>query len=200
MAQAADLQTFDGNIDHFGSNPYVADEKLPVRFYMGSEEDPARTEEEKRPCFRPCEYIVIYNSKDNVVERPVRDTDKQRWPRAYGMWKSTGESTPGAGGTPLEHFPMLNRAQVEELKYFKIFTVEALADWPDSGMERFMGAQKLKAMAKAYLQAAEGSKPVLEMQKQLEQRDQQILVLMDQVTKLCDQLEKIMKQVGEPAA
>lgn len=195
--QAQDLQTFDGNIDHFNvANPFIADEKLPVRFYMGSEVDGVRTEAEHRPCYKPCEMIVIYNSKDNIVERPVRPTDIQRWPRSYQIWKATGESTPGASGTPLDMFPLVTRAQVEELKYFKIFTVEQLADFPDSQMQQFMGAQKLKNMAVVYLQAVEGHKPLLEMQKQLEQRDVQISSLMEQVSKLCDQMEIMMKDRG----
>src|SRR5262245_11380904 len=98
------MEVFEHDIAQFNpQHPYQGDEKLPVRFYMGAIKDDDATEKAARPIFRDVECIQIYNSKDNVIDRPVRDTDKQRWPRAYQAWKNTGESEPGATGTRLEH-------------------------------------------------------------------------------------------------
>jgi hypothetical protein len=186
------METFQADIAHFNpNNPYTGDERTPVQFYMGVLVNDAKSTEAGRPIHEDVEYIRILNSKDNILDRPVRDTDKQRWPRAYAAWKATGESTPGAGGTRLEQWPLVSRAQVEEFKYFKIYTVEQLAEIPDSIGGQIMGVQRLKAMAKAHVEIAKGEAPLLKMQAALEERDATIAGLTDQVAKLAKRLDKM---------
>jgi hypothetical protein len=188
------LQTFDSDIEHFDPrNPYKGDEKLPVRFYMGAVPDDAKTASEGRPIFRDVECIQIFNSKDNVIDRPVRDTDKQRWPRAYQAWKNTGDGEPGAVGTRLEHWPLMTRAQVEEFKFFKVFTVEQLAALPDSTVQKMVGAVKLKQMAQLAVEAAKGDEPFRRLQGEIEKRDGQIAELGAEVRRLTALIEEKMK-------
>lgn len=179
------METFEGNLDHFNpNNPHAGDEKLPVQYYMGLIKDEDESERAGRPIYKDVECIRIFNSKDNIIDRPVRDTDKARWPRAYAVWKQSGASTPGATGTRLEHWPQLSRAQAEEFKYFKIFTVEQLAEIPDSVAHNFMGIQKYKALARAYVEAAKGEVPLLKMRAELEKRDGVIAELVAEVKRL----------------
>lgn len=181
------LQTFDSDISHFDPrNPYVGDEKLPVRFYMGAVPDDAETARQGRPMFRDVECIQIFNSKDNVIDRPVRDTDKKRWPGAYNAWKQSGDGEPGAVGTRLEHWPQMSRAQVEEYRYFKVFTVEQLAAMPDSTVQKIMGASKLKQLAQLYVEAAKGEAPFQRLQAEIEKRDGQIAELTAEVRRLSE--------------
>lgn len=188
------LQTFDSDISHFDPrNPYKGDEKLPVRFYMGTMPDDEATKTQGRPIFRDVECIQIFNSKDNVIDRPVRDTDKQRWPGAYQAWKQSGASEPGSVGTRLEHWPLMTRAQCEEYKYFKIFTVEQLAELPDSIVQKVMGATKLKQAARLYVEAAKGDAPLRAMQQELEKRDGTIEELRSEVTRLTKLVEERLK-------
>ena len=190
------MQTFEANIEHFDPrNPYAGDEKTPIQFYMGVLQNDAKTLESGRPIFDDVECIKIYNSKDNIIDRPVRDTDQRRWPRQYAAWKATGESVPGASGTRLEHWPMLSKGQAEELKYFKVFTVEQLAEMPDSTGQHIMGMQKLKVLAKAHMEVAKGEAPLLKMQAELEERDSKIAALEDQVAKLGKRLDKLLNKV-----
>src|SRR5262245_29482374 len=142
------MEMFEHDIAQFDPrNPYKGDERQPVQFYMGTQPDDAATAAKGRPIYKDYECIKIFTSKDNIIDRPVRDTDKQRWPGAYAAWKQTGESVPGAVGTRLEHWPLMTRAQVEEYRYFKVFTVEQLAELPDSTVQKIMGAPKLKQLA-----------------------------------------------------
>ena len=185
------MQTFEADISHFDPrNPYKGDEKLPVRFYMGAVPDDAETTKHGRPIFRDVECIQIFNSKDNVIDRPVRDTDKQRWPGAYGAWKQSGASEPGAVGTRLDHWPLMTRAQVEEFKFFKVFTVEQLAELPDSTVQKIMGAPKLKQMARLAVEAAKGEEPFRRMQAELDKRDGQIAELGAEVKRLTKLIEE----------
>lgn len=185
------LQTFDSDLSHFDPrNPYKGDEKLPVQFYMGCIPDDGETAKQGRPIFRDVECIKIFNSKDNVIDRPVRDTDRQRWPGAYGAWKQTGASEPGASGTRLEHWPLMTRAQVEEYRFFKVYTVEQLAELPDSTVQKIMGAVKLKQMAKLAVEAARGEEPFRRMQAEIEKRDGQVAELTSEVRRLTKLIEE----------
>lgn len=191
------LGTFDANISHFNpGNPYSGDERIPIQFYMGTTPDNAATETAGYPKFKDEEYIRIFNSKDNIIDRPVRVTDKQRWPRQYQAWKLTGESEPGAAGLKLEAWPQITRAQAEEFKYFKVYTVEQLAELPDSIAGGINGIQRLKALAKAHLETARGELPLLKMQMELEARDGQINELTAAVRNLSEQLTELTKKVA----
>lgn len=194
------MDTFEADLSHFDPrNPYKGDERLPVTFYMGAVLDDAATEREGRPIFRDCECIKIYNSKDNIIDRPVRDTDIKRWPGAYNAWKQTGESVPGATGTRLEHWPLMTRAQVEEYRFFKIFTVEQLAELPDTVTQKIMGAVKLKQLAKLAVEAARGDEPFRRLQGEIDKRDGQISELTAEVRRLTTIVEKMAKGVTQPA-
>ena len=186
------MQTFDGNLDHFDPrNPNAGDDRTPVQFYMGAMPDQTATEKEGRPMFQDMEYIRIMTSKDAIIDRPIRDVDKQRWPRAYQAWKATGVSEPGSAGTPLSAWPLMTRAQVEEYKYFKIFSVEQLAEATDNLGQQIMGFQKLKALAKAYVEVSKGNAPLLQMQSQIDTLASQNASLVDQISKLTTALEKM---------
>lgn len=189
------LQTFDSDITHFDvNNPYVrgpaGDDKLPCQFYMGAIRDDAASEKEGRPIYRDEECIRIFNSKDNIIDRPVRDTDKARWPGKYAAWKQTGVSEAGAAGTRLENWPAMTRAQAEEFKYFKVFTVEQLAELPDSVAQKIMGAAKLKQMAKLTVEAARGEEPFRRMQADSEKKDGEISFLKAEVERLSKLMEE----------
>jgi hypothetical protein len=191
------LQTFESDVSQFDPrNPYKGDEKLPVQFYMGCIPDDAATEKEGRPIYRDVECIKIYNSKDNIIDRPVRDTDKKRWPGAYAAWKQSGESEPGASGTRLEHWPLMTRAQVEEYKFFKVFTVEQLAELPDSTVQKIMGAPKLKQLARLAVEAARGDAPFQRLQGEIEKRDGQIAELTAEVRRLTQIIEERLTKVA----
>jgi hypothetical protein len=189
------METFDSDIGHFNpNNPYAGDEKNPIQFYINADQDFSETEKQGRPIYRDTEYIRIYNSKDNIIERPVRDSDKVRWPRQYAAWKNTGASEPGQAGTPLAHWPILSRAQVEEFKYFKIFTVDQLAELPDSIPANIPDRQRLKALAKAHVEAARGEAPLMKMQLELDAKQGQIDEMKAEIRRLTD---LVRKKVGK---
>jgi len=188
------MQTFESDISHFDPrNPFKGDERLPVRFYMGAIQNDEETEKQGRPIFVDTECIQIFNSKDNVIDRPIRDSDKQRWPGAYNAWKSGGDGEPGATGTRLAHWPIMTRAQVEEFRFFKIFTVEQLAELPDSTAQKIMGAVKLRQLAKLAVEAARGEEPFRRMQAELEKRDGQIAELQSEVRRLTGLIAEKLK-------
>lgn len=140
-----------------GSSP---DDKLYVKFFMDAVQDQDATKREGRPMFVEKEFILIQAPGNLLtnINRPVRFEDKQRFPRQYAAWKAGQDQDTSAAGTPLSMWPLVNKAQVEELKYFKVFTVEQLAAVADQDMQKFMGMTNLKQKAKDWLGKAESNK------------------------------------------
>lgn len=188
------LGTFDEDVSNYDErHPFKGDERIPVQFRIDALKDDAATEEKGRPIFRDVEFIKIFNGKDNIIDRPLRDTDKQRWPRAYAAWKNTGDGDPGNVGTRLEHWPQLTRAQAEEFRHFKVFTVEQLADLNDAVVGQMPGAAKLKRLAALAVEAAKGEAPFLRMQTELDKRDGVIAELQSEVGRLTKLIEERLK-------
>jgi hypothetical protein len=161
---------------------------------MGAIQNDEATEREGRPIYVDTECIQIFNSKDNIIDRPVRDSDRKRWPAAYGAWKQGGDGEPGATGTRLSHWPLMTRAQVEEFKFFKVYTVEQLADLPDSTVQKIHGATKLKQLAQLAVEAAKGEEPFRRLRAELETRDGKIAELTSEVRRLTKLIEEKLKE------
>ena len=103
----------------------------------------------------PFVTILLPGDKNSIIDRKVSDEDKARWPEAWARFQETHKPT--TGGTPLEIWPLMTRAQVETLKGHKITTVQALAACADPGILVQLlgnGGQLWPAKAKAYLDEA----------------------------------------------
>lgn len=174
-----------------GQDP--ADAKLWVKFEERPTQSADKSAEAGRPIFEPVEWIrIMVPGERDEIERPATDMDKVRFAKQYAHWKATGQSSPT--GTPLESWPAVTRSQVEELKFFKISTVEQLAEVPDVLGMKFMGINDLKAKAKAFLDAAAGNAPLQKMQSELDKRDAEIATLQKALKEQSDKIDQLLKQ------
>jgi hypothetical protein len=166
------------------------DENLFVRFYVGSKQDQVASREQGRPIYKEVDYIqiMIPGDRTSAIERPVREEDKHRFARQYAAYKNSGENA-GNIGTPLEQWPLMSKAQVEELRYFHVRTVEQLASMPDNRVQQFAGLQQLKSRAKLFLDAAAGNAPMERLQAEVEKKDAEIAALNDAIGKLTQRIE-----------
>lgn len=110
-------------------------------------------------------YLIIPGSKDQpskTIETHKPDGTISHdgvWSQKYAdyieTFKKTGE---GSGiGTPLKSWPAMEIDIVANMVAAKVFTVEALAELPDSALGRLgMGAREWRTKAKAYLENAKG--------------------------------------------
>lgn len=188
------LQMFEGDYNDFNpAQPYARDDKLHVEFYMGVSVNDAKSLEAGRPIHEDTEHIRIILSKDSIIDRPIRDTDKRRWPNKYMAFKQ-GNADGGVVGTRLDQWPCITRAQAEDFKYFKIFTVEQLAEWPDSQATGIMGFHKFKNLAIETIAMARGEAPIIKMQAQLDEAKAREAAKDDQIAKLAARLEKLEKR------
>lgn len=143
-----------------------------VKFSLVPKQNEEKTKAEGRPVFDDVEYIEIRNPGDNtnVPHRPVRDHDRQRFQFQYQAWKA-GQAE-ALSGTPLSQWPQVSRAQVEELAFSHVRTVEQLADISDSVAQRLgMGVLALRSRAKEYLERSKDEAAAIRLASELEKRD-----------------------------
>lgn len=87
-------------------------------------------------------------------------------------------------GTPLSALPGMNPSKVEEYKFFKIITVEQLADANDNLGGKFMSFQQDKQRAKAFMEVAANNAPIEKMNEELAKRDAELEELRSMVQAL----------------
>lgn len=153
---------------------FRGDENLYVMFYKGAVEDRKMSLEHGRPMYRDTEFvrIMVPGDKGNIIEREIRDVDKRRFPKQYQAYKN--EEQEYETGTPLDKWNYVSPAQIEELKYFGIRTVEALANVSDGNAQKFIGINKLRRKAREFIDVTSNEAPIAQLQDELEKRDLKI--------------------------
>lgn len=133
---------------------YSDDKRVWVKFYMNSVEDRDETAKAGRPIYIEKEYVEIRSpgNETNIINRPVMELDKQRFPRHYDLFKKG--ITDVLIGTPLAEMLWVKRSMADELRHLKIITVEHLASVNDDVCGRVPGLTDLKQKAIEYLNAA----------------------------------------------
>lgn len=173
--------------------PQPGDDKLFVKFYMGYVENPVKSEEMGRMFYDDVEFVRIMTPGDrnNIIDRPVRPSDKIRFSRQYMHYKETGGKV--VEGTPLEEWPLVSRAMVENLKLEGFVTVEQLAGARDDVCLKFPGLMELKKRAGHYLELAKGNAPLTKLESELKERDNTIDTLRNQLTELSAKVNELSK-------
>lgn len=153
---------------------FEGDAKLYIEFSRKPKLHPGRSREAGRAVFEEVDYIKIYvpGDKSSVIERPVSEQDAYRFQERYNKWKS-GQAE-AVVGTPLSALPGMTPSKVEEYKYFKVVTVEQLAEANDNLGSKFMSYNQDKQRAKAFIEVAKNNAPIEKMNEELQKRDMEI--------------------------
>jgi len=133
----------------------AGDEQLLVKFYPWSAKNHQKSEEQGRPVFETVNYISIRvaGNRDSQIERPMREKDKQRFPVHYERYMAR-ENQEIVEGTPLTEWAGISQAQIEELKYMNVMTVEQLVSMSDTNAQKMRNIYATKDKAKRYLESA----------------------------------------------
>jgi hypothetical protein len=94
----------------------------------------------------------------------------------------------------------MSPSKVEEYKYFKIVTVEQLAEANDNLGAKFMGFNQDKQRAKAFMEVAKNNAPIEAMNVELAKRDEQIENLKTMVEALQANTKASKRNVAAPVA
>lgn len=166
-------QEIDFAMNFEDSQQFEADKKLFVVFYTEPVRNEFETIKQGRPIFDDVHMIRIHTpgSRDTTVG-VAHEGYQRRFQRQWDQYiKGVDQTT---SGTPLSAVPWLTGAQVAELSFFNIKSVEQLAGMPDNVANKFPNHFSLKNQAQHFLDAAKGAAPLLQMQEELAKRDDQI--------------------------
>ncbi len=160
---------------------FSGDQKVYAEFKMHPKKDAAKSKEAGRDIFEDVPYvrIMVPGDKDNIVFRPVRETDKNRFPKQWAAFQNRDEQV--QEGTPLSEWAGVSRSMVEELKFFGIHTVEALVNMPDSSASKFMGINSIRAKAKAFIEDAKLMAPIAKLTEENAMLKQQMAELLSRL-------------------
>lgn len=188
-------------------NVTFGDDRLGVIFYNRTVEDPERTKEEGRKCFKTREFIKIMVPGDrmNIIDRPVQRTgvlptdDVLRFSRQYEKFKAKEEQA-AHDGLPLSLWPAMPGPLAEELKHINVFTVEQLATLSDTYVGKVPMGHAWKKKAEEFVKALTDQAQVSKLQAALAERDARLdaqdKALKDQaaiIEKLQKRLDKLEK-------
>lgn len=155
-----------------------ADAQLHVEFYV-RDDGPNKG--------NPYVRIQAPGDKTNVIDQPLREDHKARFPRQWLYFQmQQSEGAAAQIGTPLSQwqkdFPdEVNRDQIAELSIMKFLTVEQLALASDAQMQRVgMGGLGLREKARQYL----NRKNRMDSSSELEQTKAQLAQLQAQMAEL----------------
>jgi hypothetical protein len=172
--------------------------KAFAKFFVGETKDEAASAARGRYVSRKIDMvrIIIPGDKHNIVERRVKESDKERWPREYEAFRKMEDFVPE--GTLLDTWPMLSRAQVEDLKYNNIFTVEQLAQLPDDALGSVgLGGRMLRKHAQAFIETSKTGSVPAKLVAENEQLRNNVNLLIQQVSELSKKLEVYASKAGE---
>lgn len=169
-----------------------ATDRVYPRFFLDEVKDELASTQAGRDIFKSEERVeVIFPG--NPWNKPVFKVAQEhidRWPEAYKAFQQGNEMA--LDGVPIEHWPVLKRAQVLELKSLGFRTVENVAAMSDHAVQRIgMGGQRLRDLAKSYLDEEVAAATLAKATAESEKLKQQVNEQASQIKNLSEMLERV---------
>lgn len=158
------------------------DSQLHVEFYISNE---------KPYVGRPFVRIMAPGDKTLVIDTPVREDHKQRFPQKWLYFEMQNNDAPVVG-TPLldwhrEHPEAISANQIAELSIMKFQTVEQVATATDRQIQLVgMGGDGLRNLAQLYLKGKNASGA----SKELDEANAKIEALQAQMAEIMEQMQR----------
>lgn len=186
------------------------DARLSAVFFKKPMQNDFKTQIEGRPIFEDVLMIRILIPGDqlNIIETPVREDHKTRFPKHWAYFERTQGADNLEVGTPLSQWPQLQPSNVEMLKAMKFSTVDQIASASDEQITRLgngggMAPFTLRDKARRFLLVARDSSAVdqaarelAEVKQQAAEREAQFA---EQMRAMQEQMQQLAAKVGEPS-
>jgi hypothetical protein len=175
-----------------------SDERLFVKIYMGLKENAAKSEQEGHPVYDnvPFIRIIVPGDKNTVVDTPVTNAHKKRFPKVWERFEKAEGSADVPAGMPIREWPGVSRSQAEELSYHNIFTVEQLANVADTHAQKIVNFHELKRKAIVYVQTAKDGAANQKLAAENEKLQTQITALQEQMQAQAAAFAQLQAQLG----
>lgn len=166
-----------------------------ARFFRYQRLDPIASREAGQPIAKGVDMVEIrqYGEKDSFKDL-VTEAHKARFPRAWQAYQTGVQAV--ENGTPLAALFPANPEVVETLNGFHVYTVQALANLPDS-VSNIPFAHDYKRRANQFLDGAEKGKGFHILEKRAEDAEMKVLELSDTVAALQAEVAALAKK-GSP--
>jgi hypothetical protein len=171
--------------------PFGGTRGLMVKFFMGTVKDEKASQEAGYPKHKSVEMIriIVPGDRDNIVEREIFPIDQRRFATSYEKWKAGDPEK--LDGLPLAAWPSIDASMVEDLKYFKIYTVEQLASVSDGNMQRIGPLHELRRKAQSFLAAAKDNSILTKFEADVKQKQSEIDSLKQMVAQQNAKIEEL---------
>lgn len=177
-------------MDFTAPNRDGPDKTIP-RFFIKAVLNEFRSTAEARRVFEDKEYveIIVPGERGTIVEERVKDTHRERWPRAYEAFKGGQELV--LEGTPIDEWPAVGPSQALEMKLSNVKTVEQLAGLSDALLSKVvpMGGHALRDKAKRFLEVASNNAPTERLAADLAEAQRESADLKRQLKELGDRFQ-----------
>ena len=180
------------------------DSALFVQFYEKELVIPYESERQGRPIMKMADYVKIQVPGNNTltIDTIVDGSHRQRFPQQWAVYQAN-KTASQVTGTMLTAWPALTAAQAMEMRHFKFYTVEQIAEAPDGNLIQvaaIAGMQPIafRERAKAYLTNAKEHAAAEHAAIELSKRDEQIEGMKAQIALLMEKLNEAPKR-GRPA-
>ena len=175
------------------TGPINPDTLLSVEFFMHAPEDVHKSEAAGTLIRGPeIPYVRIQNPGDHtsIMESPVLESHKRRWPEKWLYFQIQNNMVEGAAEIPgwkVEEWTELNPEQVRNLKFMRFSVVEQVANASDAQCQRMgMDGMSLREKARLALRARMG----VEIKQEMEKKEAEISALKDENQKLAERMAK----------
>ena len=171
-----------------------ADSALWVEFYSSAVLQTFLSEQEGRPIYHDVVMtrIRIPGNDTLVIDRPMEEGDKLRFPRHWAFFEAKNTDG-GHPGTPIGEMPGVTKAMVENMRVRGFYTVEQFAAASDQvlnslGMNVGVSPVAFRDQCKRFLGAAADMAPTVRLEAELKQRDAAMAAMQAQL----DQMAKML--------
>ena len=182
--------------------PVNPDSLLSVEFFMHEPEDVHKSEKAGKVIKGPAiPYVRIQNPGDHtsIMETPVTESHKRRWPDKWLYFQIQNNMVEGAAEIPgwkIEQWTELSPEQVRTLQFMRFSVVEQVANASDSQCQRMgMDGMSLREKARLALRARMG----VEIKQEMEAKDAKIASQDAAIAALQKQMQELMESITKPA-
>jgi hypothetical protein len=172
------------------------DDQQVVIFRWESIRDDAKSRTEGRPIYTRQMYVTIHppGERLNIIDRPVQESDKRRWPRQWNAFVQNRAYVPE--GTPIAMLFPVNPEIADMLRGFGIHTVELLSKLTPDAIDTIgMGAQDWVNKAKRYLEQSRNGVDYHEIEKLRVEHQHETNALKNQIADLTIRLNALQSSV-----
>jgi hypothetical protein len=168
------------------------DDQQVVIFRWESIQNQAKSRELGRPYYERHMYVMIHppGERLNIIDRPVQETDKQRWPRQWNAFVANRAFVPE--GTPIAQLFPANPEIADMLRGLGIHTIEMCAKMTPHAIDTVgMGAQDWVNKARTYLESAQRGVDYHKIEKMQIDHQHEVNALKNQIADLVSRMNSM---------